>query len=402
MNYNFDEIIDRKNTYSLKYDCNKEYGMPEDVLPLWVADMDFKAPIRVIEALKEISEFGIYGYTRINDQYFSTLERWYSKYFGRRVRKEWLIITPGVVFAIALAIKGLTNEGDSVIIQKPVYYPFSTMIIKNNRKLVNNPLILKDNKYVIDYDDFENKIIQNNVKLFLFCNPHNPGGRVWTKEEIIRLADICVKHNVKIVSDEIHSDFIFPGYEHTVLSDLKPEYEALTITCTAPTKTFNLAGLQISNIWIPNERIRKIIENEKSKTGYHEPSITGLVACKAAYDSGEEWLSQLRSYLKGNLDFVREFIKINLPEIELIEPEGTYLVWLDFRKLGLSDEEVDTLIVSKAKLWLDSGKMFGEEGKGFQRINIACPRTVLEDALNRIKTAMNSSVFKKEIDKLSE
>lgn len=387
MKYNFDEVISRKNTYSLKYDCAKEYGMPEDVLPMWVADMDFKAPPQVAEALQRVAEHGIYGYSKADEKFFGTLEKWYANYFDRKVKREWLIQTPGIVFAIAMAIRGLTKEGDSVLIQRPVYYPFSSIITKNNRKLVNNPLVLEEHTYQIDFEDFENKIIENNVKLFIFCNPHNPVGRVWTKEEIVKLADICVKHDVKIVSDEIHSDFVYPGHKHIVLSDIAPEYEKITITCTAPTKTFNLAGLQISNIWISNEEIRKVVKREIAKTGYDEPSITGIAACQAAYESGEQWLSQLKIYLKDNLDFVKDYLKNHLPEIELIEPEGTYLIWLDFRKLGLSDEEVDDIMIKQAKLWLDSGKIFGSEGNGFQRINIACPRIILEEALNRIKDA---------------
>lgn len=387
MEYNFDEIINRKNTNSIKYDGAVKFKKSEDLLPLWIADMDFRSPGPVIQALTEVSRSGLYGYSLIDQNYFNTLEHWYNKNYEWELKKEWLLVTPGIIFAVAMAIRSLTQEGEAVLIQRPVYYPFTTVIVRNNRKLVNNSLILKDNRYVIDYEDFEDKIIENDVKLFIFCNPHNPAGRVWTKEEIVKLADICLKHNVKIISDEIHSDFVFDGHKHIVLSNLSKEYEDITITCTAPTKTFNLAGLQISNIWIPNLQIRKGIRKEIVKTGYDWPSLTGIVACQAAYENGEKWLIELKTYLQENLTYIKEYITRYLPEIKLIEPEGTYLVWLDFRAFGLSDDEVENLIVNKAKLWLDNGVMFGEEGSGFQRINIACPRAVLEEALNRIRDA---------------
>jgi cysteine-S-conjugate beta-lyase len=387
MEYNFDEIINRKNTNSIKYDGAVKFKKSEDLLPLWIADMDFRSPEPVTQALTEVSKSGLYGYSLIDQNYFDALENWYLKNYEWELKKEWLLVTPGIIFAVAMAIRSLTQEGEAVLIQRPVYYPFTTVIVRNNRKLVNNSLILKDNRYVIDYEDFENKIIENDVKLFIFCNPHNPVGRVWTKEEIVKLADICLKHNVKIISDEIHSDFVFDGHKHIVLSNLSKEYEDITITCTAPTKTFNLAGLQISNIWIPNLQIRKGIRKEIVKTGYDWPSLTGIVACQAAYENGETWLIELKAYLQENLTYIKVYITRYLPEIKLIESEGTYLVWLDFIDFGLSDDEVENRIVNKAKLWLDNGIMFGEEGSGFQRINIACPRAVLEEALNRIRDA---------------
>lgn len=390
MEYNFDEIINRKNTNSIKYDGAAKFKKSDDLLPLWIADMDFKSPQSVIHALTGVSKGGLYGYSLIDQNYFNALDNWYVKNYDWKLKNEWLLVTPGIIFAIAMAIRSLTEEGEGVLIQRPVYYPFTTVIVRNNRKLVNNSLVLKDNRYVIDYEDFENKIIENNVKLFIFCNPHNPVGRVWTKEEIVKLADICLKHDVKIISDEIHSDFVYDGHKHVVLSNLSKEYEDITITCTAPTKTFNLAGLQISNIWIPNLQIRKGIRKEIVKTGYDWPSLTGIVACQSAYESGDKWLIELKTYLQGNLAFIKEYITKHLPEIKLIEPEGTYLVWLDFRGLGLPDEEVESLIINKAKLWLDNGAMFGEEGSGFQRINMACPRAVLEEALSRIRHAIKN------------
>lgn len=390
MQYNFDERINRKNTNSLKYDGAVKLKKPDDLLPLWIADMDFKSPPVVSVKLKELAERGVYGYSLIDQDYYQAVQNWYVNHYDWNPKQEWLLVTPGIVFAMAMAIRALTKEGDGVLIQRPVYYPFTTVIQRNNRKLVNNPLRLMNGRYEIDYEDFENKIVQNNVKIFLFCNPHNPVGRVWTKEEIRKLADICLKYNVIIVSDEIHSDFIYQGHKHTVLSDLDKAYEEITITCTAPTKTFNLAGLQISNIWIPNLQIRKSIRREIVKTGYDWPSLSGIIACQAAYQGGKDWLMNLKEYLHGNLNFVKEFLTHELPEITIIEPEGTFLIWLDFRGLLLSNDEIENLIVHKAKLWLDNGAMFGEEGKGFQRINIACPRSVIEEALHRIKFAIKS------------
>lgn len=389
MQYNFDEQINRKNTNSIKYDGAVKFKKPNDLLPLWIADMDFKSPAIVSEKLKELAERGVYGYSLIDQDYYQVIQNWYASHYDWNPQKEWLLVTPGIIFAMAMTIRALTNEGDSVLIQRPVYYPFSTVIQRNNRKLINNSLILVNGRYEIDYEDFEKKIVQNNVKIFLFCNPHNPVGRVWTKEEIRRLADICLKYNVIIVADEIHSDYVYTGHKHIVLSKLEKAYEEITITCTAPTKTFNLAGLQISNIWIPNLQMRKSIRREIVKTGYDWPSLTGITACQAAYQGGEDWLLNLKEYLHGNLNFVKEYLASELPEIKLIEPEGTYLIWLDFRGLLLSGEEIENLIVHKAKLWLDNGAMFGEEGEGFQRINIACPRLVLEEALNRIKQAVS-------------
>jgi len=390
MKYNFDEIIDRKNTNYLKYDFAKKRGKPEDVIPLWVADMDFRTPPEVTEALVKASQHGIFGYSDTNHDYFSTLQKWYAERFKWDIQPSWLVKTPGIVFAIAMAIRAFTNKGDGVIIQTPVYYPFSETVLANERLLVNNSLVYENHAYHIDFDDFEAKVIANNVKLFVLCNPHNPVGRVWTREELVILGDICVKHGVIVVSDEIHADFIYEGYKHTIFANLKPEYLDITITCTAPSKTFNLAGLQVSNIFVANRDMRKKIEVEIEKSGYSQLNTMGLVACKAAYDHGKEWLEQLKRYLAGNLMVVRNFLLERMPQIKMVEPEGTYLVWLDFKSLKLSEEELDSLIVNEAKLWLDRGVMFGDVGNGFQRINIACPRIILEKALLQLEKAVNS------------
>lgn len=388
MSYNFDEIIDRRNTNSIKYDFASERGVPEDVLPLWIADMDFKTPPEVTDALVKSSMHGIFGYTEVKNDYFCAVNNWFSSRFDFEIHRPWLVKTPGIVYAICMAIRAFTQIGDAVLIQKPVYYPFSKTVIDNGRRLVNNALIYKDGKYHIDFDDFEKKIVDNNVKLFVFCSPHNPVGRVWTKDELIRIGDICLKHDVIVVSDEIHCDFVYGGHKHHILASLSPEYLHNTITCTAPSKTFNLAGLQISNIFIANSNIRQKFKQEIVKTGYSQHNTMGLVACQSAYKHGRDWVDELNVYLAENLSFLRYYLSEKLPQIKLIEPEGTYLVWLDFSALSLSERELDVLLLHKAKLWLDNGRMFGEEGEGFVRINIACPREILKTALQRLQAAL--------------
>ncbi len=390
MTYNFNEIIDRRNTNSLKYDFAVERGKPDDILPLWVADMDFRVPPTVSKALVKASEHGIFGYSDTKNEYFQTLYNWYSSRFDFEIKKDWLVKTPGVVYAISTAVRALTKEGDAIIIQQPVYYPFSESIRANNRKLVNNSLVYENGSYRMNLEDFEQKIVENNVCLFILCSPHNPVGRVWTKEELIAVGDICVKHNVIVIADEIHADFIYKGHEHHVFSNLKPEYLDNSIICTAPSKTFNLAGLQVSNIFIANKEIRKAFIKEINRTGYSQLNTMGLIACQAAYEHGGEWLEELKEYLFGNLSFIRSFLAEYLPRIKLVEPEGTYLVWLDCKGLGLSDQELEELIINKAKLWLDGGTMFGKDGEGFQRVNIACPRSVLEKAFKQLREALKN------------
>lgn len=390
MSSQFDTIINRKNTNSLKYDFAVERGRDENILPLWVADMDFMVAPEIIEALEKSVKHGIYGYSESKKDYFEAIQKWFLEKHHYSLQEEWLVKTPGVVFAIAQAIRAYTKEGDYVLIQSPVYYPFRETIEVNDRKVAVNSLVLKNGHYEIDFEDFEKQIVEKKIKLFLLCNPHNPVGRVWTKEELTKIGDICVRNHVFVVSDEIHCDFTFPGFAHTVFASIKKEFEQISILCTSPSKSFNLAGLQISNIFIPNKEVRKQFERAVAQAGYSQVGLPGIVACKAAYTYGEEWLKQLKVYLKENLDFLREYLKKELPQITLIEPEGTYLIWLDFRALGLSKEALHTLIEEKAGLWLDEGDIFGPEGEGFERINIACPRKTLEEALNRIRTAVSS------------
>ncbi len=390
MNESFDKIVDRKGTNSIKYDFAAERGKPADLLPLWVADMDFQVPPAVTEALVKSAQHGIFGYSESKNDYFETLQKWYADYFQFHVQRDWLVKTPGVVYAICTAIRALTRQGDAVMIQRPVYYPFTESIVSNGLVLVNSPLVYRNGKYAIDFVDFEEKIVRNNVKLFILCSPHNPVGRVWTKDELIQVGDLCVKHNVIVVADEIHADFVYPGNTHYVFANLKPEFLNQSITCTAPSKSFNLAGLQASNIWIPNPEIRREFRAEITRSGYSQLNIMGLVACQAAYAHGREWLEGLKEYLSQNLDFLRRFLAEKLPQITLVEPQGTYLVWLDCTKLGLEEEQLEDFMVNQAKLWLDSGAIFGPEGEGFERVNIACPRSVLEQALTRLEQAVSS------------
>ena len=387
-NLNFDKIIDRRNTRCLKYDFAVERNMPADVLPLWVADMDFETSSYIEDAIIERAKHAIYGYSEVKTPYFDILKKWMQKHHDWDIQRKWLVKTPGVVFALAMAVKAYTEPGDAVLIQQPVYYPFSEVIKDNGRNVVSNTLYLgEDNRYHIDFEDFEQKIVDNKIKLFLLCNPHNPVGRVWTKEELTRLGDICVKHHVTVVSDEIHEDFVFKG-KHQVFANIKKEYEEITVTCTAPSKTFNIASLMISNILIPNPELKRKFKHQMDAAGISQLNVLGLVACEAAYDHGEEWYQAMKAYVKENIEFVKQYVEEQLPGVNMVEHEGTYLVWLDFRGTGLSVEELDDKIINQAKLWLDSGKIFGSCGEGFQRINVACPRKVLEEALERIKNVV--------------
>lgn len=387
-NISFDEIIDRKGTDCLKYDFAKRRGMPEDVLPLWVADMDFKTSSYVEDAVIERAKHAIFGYSEAREEYFDAVATWMRSRHNWEVQSGWLIKTPGVVFALAMAVKAFTEVGDSVLIQQPVYYPFSEVIEDNGRVIVSNDLYLgEDNRYHIDFADFESKIVANHIKLFLLCNPHNPSGRVFTKEELTELGDICLKYGVIVVSDEIHNDFVFEG-EHTVFATVKKEYEDISIICTSPSKTFNLASMLISNIFIPNKKLKHRFRHEVDAAGISQLSILGLVATQAAYKYGGEWYEKMHAYVKANITYVREYVKENLPGVNVIDGEGTYLVWLDFRGTGIDAEELDRRIIHDAKLWLDSGKIFGATGRGFQRINVATPRSIITECLQRIRNVI--------------
>lgn len=384
-NLDFDRIIDRKNTRCLKYDFAVKRGMPEDVLPLWVADMDFETSSYIEDALIERVKEGIFGYSDVQTPYFEIIRDWMVRHHDWEPQEKWLIKTPGVVFALAMAVKAYTDPGDKVLLQQPVYYPFSEVITDNGREVVSNDLVLtEDGTYKIDFADFEQKIIANGIKLFLLCSPHNPVGRVWTKEELETMGDICVKHGVTVVSDEIHNDFIWEG-THTVFAYIKKEFADISITCTSPSKTFNLASMLISNIFIPNQILRRKFRKEMDRAGISQLSVLGLVATEAAYAHGDEWYAAMKNYVRDNIAFAKTYVEKNLPGVRMIDTQGTYLIWLDFRQTGLTVEELDHKIIYEAGLWLDSGKIFGKMGEGFERINVACPRAVLQEALERIQ-----------------
>ena len=380
----FDTVIDRKGTRSLKYDFAVRRGKPKDVLPLWVADMDFQTSSYITEALEDMVKHGVFGYSESEEHYFEAVQNWMERHYNWHVKESWMTKTPGIVFALAMAVKAYTQENDAVLIQPPVYYPFKEVVEDNHRRLVNNTLVLGgDGTYTIDYEDFEKKIIEENVKLFILCNPHNPVGRVWTREELERLGEICLKHGVFVVSDEIHADFVFER-KHTVFSEVKEAYRDISMICTSPSKTFNIAGLQISNIFKSNPEKATAFRRQVAAAGYSQVGLPGLVACEAAYRHGDEWLEGVLAYIKANAEFTRAYLQEHLPRVKMTKLEGTYLVWLDFRNYGLTDKELDEKILNQAGLWLDSGAVFGKCGEGFQRINIACPRKTLHQALDRL------------------
>lgn len=380
----FDTVIDRKGTRSLKYDFAVRRGKPENVLPLWVADMDFQTSSYITEALEDMVKHGVFGYSESEEHYFEAVQNWMERHYNWHVKESWMTKTPGIVFALAMAVKAYTQENDAVLIQPPVYYPFKEVVEDNHRRLVINTLVLGgDGTYTIDYEDFEKKIIEENVKLFILCNPHNPVGRVWTREELERLGEICLKHGVFVVSDEIHADFVFER-KHTVFSEVKEAYRDISMICTSPSKTFNIAGLQISNIFISNPEKATAFRRQVAAAGYSQVGLPGLVACEAAYRHGDEWLEGVLAYIKANAEFTRAYLQEHLPRVKMTKLEGTYLAWLDFRDYGLTDKELDEKILNQAGLWLDSGAVFGKCGEGFQRINIACPRKTLQQALDRL------------------
>ena len=389
-NLDFDQIINRRNTRCLKYDFAARRGYPEDILPLWVADMDFKTSSYVEDTLSELVWHNIYGYsnTQPGDGFFEAVSGWMERHHGWKVDPLWHVKSPGVCFAIASAIRALTEPGDSVIIQQPVYYPFSSLIRHNGRKVVSSDLVRDaEGHYSMDYDDFEQKVIRHDVKLFILCNPHNPVGRVWTKEELQRIGRICAAHGVIVFSDEIHFDFVWEG-EHNVFQEIDPAFREFTVTATSPSKTFNLAGLQQSNIFIPNISLKRRFTEEINRTGYDEPTIFGIAAAQAVYENGDTWYESMKAYVEKNICFADEFVREHLPGVSMKKPEGTYLIWLDFSGTGMTTAELDDMIIQKAKLWLDSGAIFGKAGEGFQRINTACPQSILREALERLEDVL--------------
>ncbi|MEE9379156.1 MAG: MalY/PatB family protein [Candidatus Lokiarchaeia archaeon] len=393
MKYDFDRVIDRTKTNSIKWNKYflKERFESDDVLPLWVADMDFQCPQPVIEALKKRTAEEIYGYSWHKiPAYLDAVTNWMKRRHNWEVNKDWIVFSPGIVPAIYMLIQTFVNIGEKVIIQSPVYNPFFTAIENNGRQVLINQLLYENKKYSIDFEDFEEKAKDPLTKMFILCSPHNPIGRVWTEKELRRIGDICLDNEILIVSDEIHHDLILSGYKHTLFSTISKEFEQNTFVCTAPSKTFNIAGLQTSNLIIPDIRKREAFTNTiVNINGVMSPNVFGIVALIAGYDEGEEWLDQVLKYIEANFKFLKEFVSENLPDVDFIEPEGTFLAWLDFRKLGMNNEELREVMLKKAKVALDDGKIFGPGGEGFQRINIACPRSLLKQCMIRIVDALN-------------
>jgi len=387
--YNFDKIINRRGTKSAKWDNLKSLYGDEELLPLWVADMDFEAPPEVIKALTERAEHGVYGYTFISDEYCEAVRGWMKRRHNWQIEKEWILYTPGVVPAISYAIKAFTQPRDKIIIQTPVYHPFYHTIEENERYIVKNPLVYRDGQYHMDLENLE-RIIDDSVKMLILCSPHNPVGRVWTKEELTKLAEICLKYDILVVSDEIHFDIVYKGHKHTVFATLSDEISQNCVVLTAPSKTFNLAGLKVSNAIIPNEILRMKFRKELNKDHITAPNVFGERAMIAAYNHSEGWLDELLEYLEGNRDFFVEYMEKNIPKLKPIKPEGTYLVWVDCTELGMNPKELRDFFVNKCKLALNDGHMFGEEGSTFQRFNIGCPRSLLEEALHRIEVAVKN------------
>ena len=387
MQYDFDTPIDRTHTWSIKHDFKKENGKADDILPLWVADMDFRSPDSVVEALKKAVDHGIFGYSRADESYFDAVAAWYQKRHHLTLQPEWMTCTPGIVFALSIAVRAFTQEGDAVLIQPPVYHPFSRAILRNKRTLVENPLVLKDGHYEMDLEELEQKVLDEHVKLMILCNPHNPVGRVWTREELTALADICLRHHVYVISDEIHGDFVWQGHEQTPYASISEEACLHSMMCTAPSKTFNLAGMATSNLFIPDPEMRRKFRSELLDVGQENMNRLGLFACRAAYEGGGEWLDQLIGYLAGNLALVRDFCKNRVPQIQVVEPEGTYLAWLDCRELGMTDDELMAFFSNEAKVWLDPGTHSGEQGSGFMRFNLGSSRSVIAQALDQIEAA---------------
>ena len=390
MPFDFETVIDRRGTASIKHDSVARNGYADDTLAMWIADMDYRVAPCITEALEQKNAHGIFGYSFPTDRYFDAVRNWFGTRFGWPIGQDWIQFSPGVVFALSIAIRALTEPGDAVLVTPPVYYPFYMTVQNNNRTLVESRLLYENGHYCVDFADFEEKIIQNNVKVFILCSPHNPVCRVWTKEELARVGEICLRHGVKVISDEIHCDFTWPGVTHTPFPLACPEMAEHTIVCTAPSKSFNLAGLQTSNIIIPGQALREAWQKEMTGLHFHAPNSLGLIACQAAYEQGAAWLDECIAYMHGNLCYMRQFLAENIPQIKLVEPEGTYFAWLDCSGLGLSKEKLDALFLEKARIWLDTGSMFGDCAAQFQRVVLACSRKVVEEALKRLKAAVEA------------
>lgn len=386
MREDFDNVPDRVPTSSLKWSYRKRFCGDDSVLPMWVADMDFACPRAIVEAVRARADHPIYGYPVRTDGYYSSLISWMKKRNGWDIKKEWICYSPGVVPAVNFCVLAYSQPGDKVIVQTPVYYPFSSAVLNNGRQLVENQLRLDGDHYVMDFEDLEQKI-DARTRMIILCSPHNPVGRVWKQEELERLIEICRRKGILIISDEIHSDLIIGSTRHTCIAML-PGAADITVTLTAPNKTFNIAGLTTANAIISDKRLRDAFMTVAGNLGLGISNVFGIVAQEAAYTYGEPWLEELLEYLRENYRTLTDFVAARLPELSVLPLEGTYLAWLDCRKLGMNDAELKEFFLKKTKLWLDEGTMFGNGGSGFMRINIACPKQLLTEALTRIENAL--------------
>ncbi|HBG42479.1 MAG TPA: cystathionine beta-lyase [Porphyromonadaceae bacterium] len=387
MKYNFDEFVDRSHTDTVKSGRLKQLFGREDLIPLWVADMDFLCPPAVTEALKERVEHGLFGYTMPSQAYYDSILGWLKRRHQWKVKQEYLTYVPGVVKAFAFAMDVFTQKGDGVIIQPPVYHPFRLVTQALGRKVIHNPLLLQDGRYRIDFDGLECLLKTTDCKMLLFCNPHNPGGRVWSPDELKKLAALCHAYRVLVVSDEIHGDMAFPGYRHTPFATVSPEAEQNSITLMAPSKTFNIAGIVSSFAVVPNPKIRQLYFDYLEARELNDGTVFAYTATRAAYEQGDEWLKEMMQYVEQNVSLVDGFFKEHIPQIKVMIPQASFLVWLDCRELGLTQKELVDLFVNKARLALNDGTMFGREGEGFMRMNVGTPRSVIETALNNLKKA---------------
>ncbi|MFB1082444.1 MalY/PatB family protein [Jeotgalibacillus sp. JSM ZJ347] len=379
----FDTELKRKGTYSVKWDMMKDVFGTDDLLPMWVADMDFLPPDAVVNAMKKRMEEPPFGYTFVPPETAKIISRWLEKRHGWKTSPAWYLYSPGVVPSIATAVRALTEKGDSVLTMTPAYPPFFSMVEQNERKLVLTQLIEQNNRYEIDWDDFAEKL--KDVKMFLLCSPHNPSGRIWTHDELKKISEMCKQENVYLVSDEIHSDLVYRHSKH-VPAALATEDDAHIITFVAPSKTFNLAGMQASAVIASDEEVRKKMQEDQGKQGFFTLSTFGITAMESAYSEGEEWLEQLIDYLEGNLEIVRKGLQ-EIEGLHLMEPDSTYLLWIDAREKGLSEDEMKEALYQKAKLGVDTGEKYGKGGEGFIRMNIASPRAMVEEGLERLKKA---------------
>lgn len=389
MKYNFNEQINRRGNHSAKWEEMGNKYISNDLWPMWIADMDLKTAPVIIEAMRKKLDEGVFGYVYRPDSYYQSAADWIERRFDYKIDPKTLINSPGVVPTLSILVRLMTNEGDKILIQSPVYYPFAAVVKENKRELVENNLIKDETGYyTIDFEDFEKKVSDEKVKIFIMCSPHNPVGRVWKREELKKMSELCLKYNVRVISDEIWRDIIMSGNKHIPTASLSKEIEDNTITCFSPTKSFNIAGLQASFATLPRKEEWAMLDEELGKLDVKRNSPFSLVGFEAAYTEGEEWLEELLIHLEGNMDYVVEFLKERIPEVKVRKPEGTYLMWLDFSALNMSKEELSMFMQKEARIALDDGFWFGENGLGFERMNIACPRYMVEEGLSRIETAI--------------